>query len=470
MNAQVGTRAFFHRLRTAAIAALLCAVVAIGGTYAIAAHKVAQVPTVKIDTSVLEPGGNYLLIGSDSRAFVDSASDAQHFGSAQAESGQRSDTIMIAHVDKNAGSGFLVSFPRDLWVNIPGIGHAKINAAFNAGPQRLIETIEQEFGVPISHYLQVDFAGFRKMVNAIGSIPISFPTPARDVKSGLYIDRAGCQHLNGDQALAYVRSRYYESFTKGQWITDPRSDLGRIQRQQYFLRTLASQVLHTTTHAPWRAPKLVDAMLANLQRDPTLGLSALRSLAYAFHGGSANIETLTLPASPQTIEGQDALVLDSTKAAPILARLRRTSGPKHAPAPPVGVATSSVAVAVSNGSGRGGIATTTLDTLGRFGFNTVLPATNADRDNYDVTEVRYSGDAKIKARLVLAYLGGAGKLVETKTPNENADVTVVIGRDFSSVIAPSTQRSQTVPSTAHTATGPAQTTGTTAVPLPAVGC
>jgi hypothetical protein len=193
-------------------------------------------------------------------------------------------------------------------------------------------------------------------------------------------------------------------------------------------------------------------------------------LAYAFHGGSSNIETLTLPVSPQTVEGQAALVLDTTKAAPILARLRRTSGPKHAPAPPSGVATSSVAVAVSNGSGRAGIATTTLDALGRFGFNTVLPATNADRDNYDVTEVRYSSDAKIKARLVLAYLGGAGKLVESKTPNENADVTVVVGRDFSSVIAPSTQRSSPAATAAHPATSPTQATGTTAVSLPAVGC
>ena len=86
------------------------------------------------------------------------------------------------------------------------------------------------------------------MVNAIGTIPIYFPTPARDIKSGLAINQAGCQHLNGDQALAYVRSRYYESFVNGQWQPDPTSDLGRIKRQQYFLRTLAQQTLHAASH------------------------------------------------------------------------------------------------------------------------------------------------------------------------------------------------------------------------------
>ncbi len=179
MRTQVDARAFLLRLRNALIAAVVCTVVAIGGAYFVAARKVAQVPKVNIDTSVLEPGGNYLLVGSDSRSFVATPQDAQRFGS-KTQSGQRSDTIMVAHIDGGKGTGFLVSFPRDLWVDIPRIGHAKINAAFNAGPQRLIETIEQDFDVPISHYLEVDFSGFRKIVDAIGAIPISFPAPARD--------------------------------------------------------------------------------------------------------------------------------------------------------------------------------------------------------------------------------------------------------------------------------------------------
>ncbi len=193
MSAHLGVGAFLHRVRTALVVVVVMTVASIGGAYYVAAKKVAQVPKVRLDTSVLKPGGNYLLVGSDSRAFVSGAADAEHFGTPQAASGQRSDTIMLAHVDGGRGTGFIVSFPRDLWVDIPGIGQAKINAAFNAGPQRLIETIEQNFDVPVSHYLQVDFAGFRDLVNAIGTIPILFPYPAAT-------PRPGCRSSRPDAA------------------------------------------------------------------------------------------------------------------------------------------------------------------------------------------------------------------------------------------------------------------------------
>ena len=471
MRTQIDTRAFMLRLRNALIAVVLCTVLAIGGAYWLADRKVAQVPKVKIDPSVLEAGGNYLLVGSDSRSFVDSAQDAQRFGSSSTQSGQRSDTIMVAHVDGEKGTGFLVSFPRDLWVNIPGIGAAKINAAFNAGPQRLIETIEQDFNVPISHYLQVDFAGFRKVVDAIGTIPISFPAPARDAFSGLYVNEAGCRRLSGQDALAYVRSRYYESFENGRWQPDPTSDLGRIKRQQYFLRTLAHEALQTGQRAPWRGLSILDSTLASLQRDPQFGFSSFRALAYAFHGDNVNIETFTLPTRAQTFDGQSALVLDEEKAKPLLDRLRGAEH-KRAPAPPAGVSPDSVRVTVQNGSGREAAGSTTLDALGRRGFAVVGGAANADRNDYAVSEVRYSPGAKNKARLVLAYLGGAGKLVplQSAAGNGDADVELVIGRDFSGVEAPAAR----APSSGAPATRPATPVpATTAAPadaLPPVGC
>ena len=154
---------------------------AVGGAYWVAATKVAQVPKVAIDPALLATGrqlpADRLRLARVRRQLEATPPD---FGSASTQTGQRSDTIMLAHVGSGKGDSFLVSFPRDLWVNIPEIGHAKINAAFNAGPQRVIETIEQNFDVPVSHYLQVDFAGFRKIVDAIGTVPIYFPAPARD--------------------------------------------------------------------------------------------------------------------------------------------------------------------------------------------------------------------------------------------------------------------------------------------------
>lgn len=457
----LSARAFFHRLITAFVIAVVVTVVAIAGAYAQAARKVSDVAQVPIDASVLQHGGNFLLIGSDSRAFVKSSGDAQAFGSAQQQTGQRSDTIMVAHLERN-GHALLVSFPRDLWVSIPGMGNAKINAAFNAGPQRMIETIENDFDVPISHYLEVDFAGFRDIVNTLGTIPIYFPTPARDQKTGLNIGTAGCVQLNGDQALAYVRSRYYESFVDGQWRTDPTSDLGRIQRQQYFLRTLASQTLHAATSRPWKASSLLDTMLKAVQRDPKLGLGPLRALAYAFHN-PGGVETRTLPVTQLFVDGQSALQLDAAKAAPLLARLRGigdSSGSGKGSVDP-----GSVRVVVENGSGVAGAGARAADALGGFGFSVLGSATNADRQDYPVTEVRYVSGASDKAKAVLGYLGGVGEItaLDGQAP-AGADVVLVIGRDFKGLSKPSSTTSPKTSggsgSTAHTgSTGSAAKSG-----------
>jgi LCP family protein required for cell wall assembly len=431
----VSARAFLHRLITAFVVAVVLTGGAIAGAYAQAARKVSEVSQVPIDPSVLQHGGNFLLIGSDSRAFVKSSADSQAFGSAQQQSGQRSDTIMVAHLEPN-GHALLVSFPRDLWVAIPGMGHAKINAAFNAGPQRMIETIENDFDVPISHYLEVDFAGFRDIVNTLGTIPIYFPAPARDHMTGLDIRTAGCVQLNGDQALAFVRSRYYESFVNGKWQTDPTSDLGRIQRQQYFLRTLASRTLHAATSKPWKASSLLDTMLKAVQRDPKLGLGPLRALAYAFHNPNG-VETQTLPVTPLTIDGQSALQLESDKAAPLLARLRGI-GDASGTGGNASVDPGSVHVVVENGSGITGAGARAADALGGFGFSVVGSASNADRQDYQVTEVRYASGASGDAKAVLAYLGGIGVItpIEGSAP-AGTDVVLVVGRDFKGLSRPS---------------------------------
>jgi LCP family protein required for cell wall assembly len=430
-------KGFLGRFVVALAVVVVLTVTAVGSAYWVAARKVSKVATIKIDPALLEPGNNFLFVGSDTRAFVRNSKDEAHFGNADVQTGQRSDTIMVAHVDPKHGTGYLVSFPRDLWVDIPGMGPSKINAAFNAGPQRVIETIEHNFNIPISHYLEVDFAGFQKLVDALGTIPIYFPTPARDQKTGLDITKAGCWHLHGDQALAYVRSRYYESYVNGEWRSDPTSDLGRIQRQQYFLRTVAQQTLHKSERAPWRAPAILDQMLASMQRDQKLGLNPLRALANAFRGSHGALQTVTLPTNRQFINGQDALVLDEAKAAPMLARLRGELD-NAVPAAPKGVAPKSVRVAVQNGSGRAHAGGDALTTLHGLGFATLTPATNADRSDYSVSEVRYAPGSENKGRLVLAQLGGAGKLVALDAAPGNADVLLVIGRDFSSIAAPTT--------------------------------
>jgi LCP family protein required for cell wall assembly len=462
---QISPRAFLGRFLVAFVLVVVLTTAGIAGAYWQASKKVAQVSKVAIDPAVLQPGGNYLLIGSDSRSFEQNAADARQFGSKDTQTGQRSDTIMVAHINDD-GSGFLVSFPRDLWVDIPTIGHAKINAAFNAGPQRIVETIERDFDVPISHYLQVDFSGFRNIVNAMGTIPIYFPAPARDAKSGLSIPKAGCQQLNGDQALAFVRSRYYESLQHGRWVSDPLSDLGRINRQQYFLRTLGQQMIHTAESKPWKAMDLLDSMLANLQRDPKLNFSGVRALAYAFHGGSADLETLTLPTRRQFFDGQDALALDEAKAAPILARLRSQAAPKKTSgSASTNVAPASVKVAVFNGSGRTGLGATAATALRGAGFTVVGNPANASRSDHVETEVQYVPGADAKARTVAAYTGGATKLVAINSAVNGADVQLVIGRAYTGVSSPTT-----APKASGSTRKSSTPTTRAAGGLPAAGC
>jgi LCP family protein required for cell wall assembly len=472
-------RAFGHRVLVALL--ISCLIIAVFGVAVVRAEdaKVAKIRVAKIDPSLLTAGNNYLIVGSDTRSFVTSQADAEHFGSAQSQGGQRSDTMMVVHIDPGKRTGVLVSFPRDLWVDVPGHGTNKINAAFAfGGPELAIQTIKQNFGVPIGHYLEVDFAGFRDIVNAIGSVPIYFPFPARDHNSGLNIPTAGCINLNGDLALAYVRSRYYEYKKNGEWISDPTSDLGRIERQQYFIRSLASAAIHSVLNHPMKINNVADKSVAALTRDEKLNASDMRALVFAFRNPDpAAFPMTTLPATNAFRDGQSVLLLDAAKAAPMLARLRGAAAPSAVKVPKI--APSSVKLQVQNGSGVGGAAGKAENALVTAGFQTVAPAADADRSDYTVTEVRYAPGAETKAQLVLAYLGGAGRTVALDSaPSGGADVVVVLGQDFQQVTVPTTATTAP-PTTPHTTQHKPANAGTTPTtgprvhaggPVPVAGC
>ena len=463
MTPPLSLRAFGHRVL---VALLICSVIT-AALWVAVLHaenaKISQIHTVDIDPALLRAGGNYLIIGSDTRAFVDNPADAQHFGSKQTQTGQRSDTIMVAHIDPGKRTGVLVSFPRDLWVAIPGHGMSKINAAFAyGGAQLTIRTIEQDFGVPISHYLEVDFAGFRDIVNAIGSVPIYFPTPARDIKSGLAVATPGCHNLTGGDALAYVRSRYYQYLSHGRWQYDPTSDLGRIRRQQYFIRSLSRAAIKTVFSHPLRVNNVLDKTVGSLLRDKLLGARDLSKLVLAFRDTDPTaFPMFTLPATPSTVDRQSVLLLDSGKAAATLNRLRGTPPANKTPVPKISAST--VRLTVENGSGITGAAKTALSRLRTDGFNVGAPASDADRSDYAVTEVRYAPGAETKARFVLAFLGGAGKEVALDAAPSGVDVVVVLGQDFRQVTIPAAGTT-VAPTTAPKPTGTAGHSGSAAPP------
>src|SRR5215203_1817451 len=154
------------------------------------------------------PAENYLLVGSDSREGIDpNDPNVGAIGDPDDVVNRRSDTIIILRREREGGAA-LLSLPRDLWVPIAGTDDkGKINSAFNEGPTRLAQTITEALGIPINHYVEVDFAGFQSLVDQMGGVQICTYVPAQDTHSGLRLE-PGCTNLNGSMALAYARSRY----------------------------------------------------------------------------------------------------------------------------------------------------------------------------------------------------------------------------------------------------------------------
>lgn len=470
-------------------------------------QKFKSIPTVNIPPNVLSPAArpgaptNYLIIGSDSRAFVDTPAQAKAFGDAKDVGGQRSDVMMIVHTEPASGTALVVSFPRDTMVKIPGHGTDKLNAAYAyGGPDLTIRTFHQDFGIPIQHFLAVNFEGFQKIVNAIGHVKIFFPTPALDVFTGLYEPKRGCVPLNGVDALAYARSRHYRIPRPGvsnpdrnrpytDWIEDPRSDLDRIQRQQYFLRSLGQAALNHGASNPVTALNLADAIVGSMTKDQTLTNNDLKSLVRTFRGlNPATVEMTTLPVTG----GQNSpLVTQYPEAQPVLDRLKNVSRPPLVF--PSAVSPSRVKVVVVDGSGTKGRAAQVEAALVARGFRASGSA-EATSTNYEKTQVRYAPGQASKGLTVALYLGTAN-VVESANTSVNdgsrtlsGDVLVVVGRDFpslqgllaspaSSTTGPSSPTSGASTSTSTTtSTTPGTTPDTRYVPVspnsitPLVGC
>lgn len=278
--------------------------------------------TIDFDTPVTYGTENYLLVGSDSREGF--AANTDFIGSTADVGGQRSDTMMILHQERNGGTS-LVSVPRDLWVPIYGTSRSnRVNTAFSDGPLTLVATISQALDIPIHHYVEVNFQGFRRIVDDIGGVEICVDHAARDTHSGLWLD-PGCQTLNGDRALAYARSRYYQEVgDDGKWHTDGRADLGRIERQQAFLRAAIGGALRKLESSPFGAGETMSAITNSVKIDDSLDpLRAGRVLRQAFQEG---IRTFSLPVYNDQV-GTAAVLRMSNDAEPLLEYLRGSGPP-----------------------------------------------------------------------------------------------------------------------------------------------
>ena len=270
---------------------------------------------------------NYLLVGSDSRANSDPNSpDYGGIGSDTQVTGQRSDTIMVLRLDKTTGKAALLSIPRDLWVAIPGQKNKnRINSAFSAGPDVLVQTVTQSVGIPIQHYVEIDFSGFKAVIDALGGVQVCFQYPSRDANTGLNITTPGCPVLSGTQALAYARSRHYQELRDGSWHEDGTADIGRAKRQRDFVNRAIQGALARIKSDPFASATLVSAIGKALKVDGVLDpLQAVGKLRSAFDSG---LQPYALPVVGTTINGNSVLKLGDGAQAVIDYFAGRTTTP-----------------------------------------------------------------------------------------------------------------------------------------------
>ena len=237
-----------------------------------------------------EPGSSavrvYLVVGSDRR---DGAA-----GPGPDVWGEKADAVMV-WVVRPTGAVTVLSVPRDVRVHLAGFGDVKLGGTLETGPDELVGAVREVTGLPVHHYIEVEFAGLASVVDGLGGVPVTLRAPARDPSTGLDLG-GGQQVLDGATALAYVRSRHYEEFLGGVWTPAP-GDLGRIQRQHHVLGELLDRLRN-------RCPSLdcLDVLLAlggSVSVDSRFGGNDVRQLVGALRRPDAVLSATTLPTRPE---------------------------------------------------------------------------------------------------------------------------------------------------------------------------
>lgn len=423
------------RRRLGVVSLALVVVLAFSGV-GYARWRLGQIASVEVPGLHAAKAGrpfNVLVVGSDSRA-----NTGGRYGEV---AGQRNDVTMVVHVEPATRKVSLLSIPRDLLIPIADIGRQdKINAAFAGGPGRVAKTIEQSFGIPINHYLLVDFNGFKGIVDALGGIRIDFPFPSRDMDnqghnmSGLDIRRAGCQQLNGTQALALARSRDFSYLRDGRWRWDPNGDLGRVRRQQAFLQGVLKKGLSQGLTNPLKANSFIGAVVGDLTKDKGMKISDIVSIAARFRSFSPSaLETYTVPTQAlwegKVYRGE---VLKQVDAQRVVARfLGRPDPTTTTTRRPDSVVTVSTLIHVRNTVGVEGLARRARDQLVRAGFR-VADVGNANVGALAVTRILFHPGEVGRAQALQSSILGPSEVQESLSVPAG-ELTLMLGSNFSGV-------------------------------------
>jgi LCP family protein required for cell wall assembly len=370
---------------------------------------------------------NILLIGSTTRCGLSQQNPA--FGlCSQGVNGVNSDVVMILHLDPDHHRASILSIPRDTFVpNARHDGTNKIDAALGdtEGPSQLIAAITDDFGIPIQHYVELNFDSFQGVVDALGGVNMYFPMPVYDLESSLYIPSSGCVALNGFEALAVVRARHLQyqpasdsGLSRYDWPYDPQSDLSRIRRDHEFLRVLASAVGHRGLGNFVTDLQIINSLAGNLVVDQGFSATDMANLVLEFHGvDPSSVPQYTLPvvedSSGYYYRGSgygDVVFPVQPQDQQVVAQFLGTAGSAGSarqllPDP------GSFTVAVENGSGIYDQGSQTSDALQSLGYRvTSVTDTEVGASTTEAT-VLYSDPAKLGDALrVISSLSGLAVL------------------------------------------------------------
>ena len=295
-----------------------------GGAWALTGYVTGHVGRLSVGTSGTPSSGplNILIAGVDVRAGLTRRQELRlHVGSAISDN---SDTLMLVHIPANHSYVQVVSLPRDSWVPIPGHGMNKINAAFGlGGPRLMVRTVAAATGLTINDYVEVNFLGFVKVINAVGGVNICLPFAVDDSDSGLHLS-AGVHHVDGVTALEFARDRH--SFAA--------SDLARINDQQQLLATLLSQTASAGTLSnPFKLQRLLSSVTAAIKVDQGFNIFSLASQLRGIRPADVAFSTVPLGnLNYQTPTGQLAVLWNSGAASRLFSQIRNDQRPAALPA------------------------------------------------------------------------------------------------------------------------------------------
>jgi LCP family protein required for cell wall assembly len=382
---------------------------------------------------------NLLLVGNDSRANL---SDEQLASlNAGTDSGINTDTMILVHVPADGSRASFVSFPRDSYVQIPGYGKDKLNAAYAygyaetpasasdevrqaGGAQLLVQTISGLTGLQIDHYAEVDLLGFFNLSSVVGGVEVNLCEAVDDSEwSGAVFD-AGVQTISGADALKFVRQRHGL----------PRGDFDRIVRQQVFIAGVLRKMLSDDVMLNLgKQRELVEAASQSLTIDKGLDLFQLAQQMQSVTAGSIEFQTIPYVGTDRDAQDRSIIRLADedtlhTFFADLSAEPEAPAG--TTPAAPETVAPSAVTVDVLNGSGTSGLAAKAAAALESAGF-AVGTTGNANSSRYDTTVVRYAAGDEALAATVAAAVPGAA--VEEGQDAVSGTVRLVLGSDFNGV-------------------------------------